>query len=377
MRSNGFLPRRFAFGAIALLLISLVTLVALEVTLHIAAPYLPDNISTVLLSRYTTEPDGMYWMDPETGFRMMRPNQQMRAHWAGHTWNHETDAWGFRNPPRKSKEILLLGDSLVYGHGVDEPGSFAGLLRDQYGHPVYNMARQADCLYENQISLLLWLDEFEPKRVFLFVFMNDLQDALSHLELGVEPRLLSPGRLHGLRRRTEELRGGPEAPSLQERLGMTYTVRLFRALWRGTRSAELFELFPASKDGAAAAPYYIGAVENDELYMVSSRYYRTVVGELADLLKQRGIALQLVDLDMRGGLPGYEMAADRMSLLVRTLCEENGLTCYSTRETLAHCEECFLPRDGHLSEEGNRRVAAMMDDILQGRAKPMTRPGLP
>ena len=134
MRPNASLPRRFAFGVLALLLISVVTWVAFEATLRLAGPYLPDNVSTALLSRYTTDPDGMYWMDSDTGFRIMRPNQKLRNYWAGHAWDHQTDAWGFRNPPQKSKEILLLGDSLVYGHGVDEPDSFAGLLRDQYGN---------------------------------------------------------------------------------------------------------------------------------------------------------------------------------------------------------------------------------------------------
>src|SRR5215467_7764816 len=36
-------------------------------------------------------------------------------------WHHKTDAMGFRNPAdRTQASIVLLGDSMVYGHGVEE-----------------------------------------------------------------------------------------------------------------------------------------------------------------------------------------------------------------------------------------------------------------
>ncbi|MCG8554418.1 MAG: hypothetical protein MJD61_03890 [Proteobacteria bacterium] len=364
--------RRIAYLTLLGSSLIVLSLGVLEFTLFLIAPLLPNNISTALLSRYTTDPDGMYRIDYPTGYRIMRPNQTIRAFWAGNSWQHATDPWGFRNPPDSKKEIILLGDSMVYGHGVDELDTFSGILRHEYHHPVYNMGRQADCVYENYISLMLWIDEFKPRKVILFIFINDLHDTMFHMNPHRQPFLPTPSQLSSIKSQIVSLRESPPHPSLEERVEMTHMLRLINALQQRPQIAESFQLFPGlGTDNSEQIPYYVAAVARNEIFAVTGNYYRTYVSHIAKLLRERGIQLYLVDLDTRAALPRFAYAADRVSQLVRTMCLENRLLCYSARQALDACRTCFLPQDGHFSREGNRRVAVMLDKALRHELEPI------
>jgi hypothetical protein len=101
----------------------------------------------------------------------------------------ETNSIGFRGPDMDSKpQILLLGDSFVFGGQVVEQKIFASLL--QQNNPNYTILNAGVDGYGTQQSINLW--QFHEKnltsltQVVLFFFWgNDIGDNVAYLEGGV------------------------------------------------------------------------------------------------------------------------------------------------------------------------------------------------
>ena len=109
-------------GAIALTACSiLIVLLTLELTLRRWPTLLGYAFANGAVSRYTTKSDGIYYYDDRgLGMHFMIRNYQTVMSYNGHVWKHRTDALGFRNDPLHiPADVMLLGDSVVYGHGVD------------------------------------------------------------------------------------------------------------------------------------------------------------------------------------------------------------------------------------------------------------------
>jgi lysophospholipase L1-like esterase len=128
-----------------------------------------------------------------------------------------TDAYGFRVPEggvpgddAKAEAILLLGDSVGFGAGVDEPQTFAGLLRARRPERrIYNSSTIAYAAgdYGNVVQAFV-PDHPEVKAAVLVFCLNDV--SLSSAQ-NIERHL---GKL-------------PEAPPPQN---LTETLRSFRLL---------------------------------------------------------------------------------------------------------------------------------------------------
>src|SRR6266540_1566211 len=108
-------------GRIALVLGSvLIVLLALELTLRAWPTLLGHAFANGALSRYTSRAGGIYYADRGLRMSFMIPNHSATMLANGYVWRHRTDALGFRNDTlHVPADIMLLGDSIVYGHGVD------------------------------------------------------------------------------------------------------------------------------------------------------------------------------------------------------------------------------------------------------------------
>jgi hypothetical protein len=173
---------RAALGTAGLVLGSLLACALfLEVALRIAPELLGSRTANQIFSVYHAKPGGIYFHEPVTDLLYMRPDYQTHAWFNGYTWHHATDARGFRNPPGRPVDgALLLGDSLIYGHGVEEEDGVAAQLEKRHGRRVYNLSRQGDSLYPHYVMLRLHLEAFRPETVVLFVFHNDFHDLLAY-----------------------------------------------------------------------------------------------------------------------------------------------------------------------------------------------------
>ncbi len=115
------------------LLAVLVGLVAVVGGIEGALRLLPGLFASDALSwafsRYDTLPGGMYVKERQTKMRFMRADYSTRAYSHGYFWRHQTDSLGFRNPSDLVDHgVLLLGDSFIYGHVVEEDETFSNFL---------------------------------------------------------------------------------------------------------------------------------------------------------------------------------------------------------------------------------------------------------
>lgn len=347
----------------AILFSSLLGLGVLEIALRTLPLKRASTLSNEVYTAYGSFPGGIYFTEPETRINFMVPGLETENFWNGYSWRHRADGLGFRNPPGlKDRSLLLLGDSLIYGHGVEEEQTVAHLLRAREGRPAYNMARQGDCLYQQYVLLRLYRDELAPRTVVLFVFFNDFADLLfyrSREEIERMPELRLDGR--ALRQRVAELGKNPSYPPRRQ-LYRSRSLRLLRGVvksFSGDWMARA-EAAPTGEDDLAAA------VLKPDQFALASRYYRHVLGECQRLAAEKGIDLRVVLLDVGAGAGSDgRRAYERLRLFLGKTSREVGFSFTTTAGVFAGCGDCFLPHDGHLSPQGHDRLARFLDSKLQ------------
>lgn len=344
-----------------LLAVSLVFVAAsLEVLMRLAPRTFGDRVGNGVLGRYGRFPGGIYFVEPTTHARFMWPDFETRAYWNGYFWHHRTDSRGFRNPPGRTARVLLLGDSMVYGHGVEEDQVVAHFLRREHGRQAYDMSRQGDCLYQHYLNLRLHLATLRPQAVVLFAFLNDWTDleyyrtreqlermpelgAYDYDEIGAEVVRLGahpPARIRRLAR-------GLVAPQLVAALGHVLDERLLRSGRTGRHRPEWWAGGPLPD-----------AERRDRI----ARYYDRALGDLATRCARLGVRLVLVHLDMFA--PDQTRAEALWAGILRTAAASHAVAYFDTGDLLSTCEACVLPGDGHLSETGHRRLATFVDAAL-------------
>jgi hypothetical protein len=71
---------------------------------------------------------------------------------------------------------LLLGDSVVYGHGVEFEHTMGHYLERRSGLRVANLGRPGDCAFQEAYLLTAYLPVFTPRFVVHVFSPNDIQD---------------------------------------------------------------------------------------------------------------------------------------------------------------------------------------------------------
>jgi hypothetical protein len=174
--------KRFV-GPLVLVVGSIVlVLVATEATLRRWPLLLGHEFANGALSRYSTRADGIYVVDRRLRMNFMRPNYRTTMYYNGYVWQHQTDALGFRNDPlHVPADVVLLGDSVVYGHGVNFEHTVGHLLERRTGLRVANLGRQGDCAFQEAYLLTTNLPVFRPRIVVHVFTQNDIEDLYVYL----------------------------------------------------------------------------------------------------------------------------------------------------------------------------------------------------
>ena len=151
------------------LLLSLVALLAgLTVLVQRVPGVLGYEFASGVWSRYNTRPDGIYYEDPVLRMNFMLPNYRTEMYYNGHTWTHQTDALGFRNPHTMTEaDVILLGDSFIYGHGIEIEQTVGRALERLTPYSVVNLARQGDCALQEAYLLTRHIGRFRPRHVVM------------------------------------------------------------------------------------------------------------------------------------------------------------------------------------------------------------------
>src|SRR5262245_30498149 len=169
--------RSVALNALLVLLATAVALGGLELLLRARPTLLGRDFANGVLSKYTDAEGGIFYEDRQAQGRFMIPNLTTRMYYNGYVWTHHTDALGFRNATAAvPADIVLLGDSLIYGHGVDFEATVGASLAQLTGLTVENLARQGDCPLQQAYLVSEFVPLLRPRYVFYFFFENDLAD---------------------------------------------------------------------------------------------------------------------------------------------------------------------------------------------------------
>ncbi len=120
--------KKTIFSLVLLCTGCLFALVLCEVTLRLFPNLLPPERRQYL----EVDLNNVGVADPDTG-HLHTPNSVGRLSGPDFTATHHTDAHGFRNlmPWPTHADVVVLGDSLVFGYGVDDKATWPALMGDQ------------------------------------------------------------------------------------------------------------------------------------------------------------------------------------------------------------------------------------------------------
>src|SRR5271170_1273943 len=182
---------RLATGLGLAIISTILGLALAEIVLRVEIDHLPTVWGNALGSGYVDFANGIYRFDPALNMERMRPHYERKMFFNGYHWLHRTDWMGFRNPiDRKRVDIALIGDSMVYGHGLDESETVRSHLERMLGRPVANLSEQGGAMdYEYEI-LKHDAVRLHPRYVFIFFFNNDISDVEGRLSDGEMRRFL-------------------------------------------------------------------------------------------------------------------------------------------------------------------------------------------
>jgi lysophospholipase L1-like esterase len=164
---------------LAALLGALLSLGAVEAVLRLPFLPLPYDLRTRLFGCYESSDthQTLYANGGELHVLRMKPNYSTTCVFNQLRWHHSTDAWGFRNPTSLARaDVVLLGDSMTYGHGVEENQTIAHYLRADLSTSVANLGTTAASIVDYLALLRNFGLRLSPKVVVVLVFANDFDD---------------------------------------------------------------------------------------------------------------------------------------------------------------------------------------------------------
>ena len=343
-------------GSLALAVASIVLVLgALEATLRRWPTLLGQEFANGALTRYSTKDGGIYYFDRRLHMNFMIPNYRTTMYYNGYVWQHQTDALGFRNDPlHVPADVVLLGDSVVYGHGVNFEHTIGYLLERRSGLRVANLGRQGDCAFQEAYLLTEYLPVFRP-RVVVHVFTpNDIEDLYVHLDTAVmrdfiaQPidRIAYPPRIDPAQALAEhdlKLRKRGVWRRLEDRM---YVAKMFR--WLGYRVRE----WRAAASRAEAAPAdprtrHDVADVNADPSSLGWRYTAHALAYMKYLTDGAGARLVMAPFTQ-----GRQLA------ILREIAARHAIEIVDTAPVFAG--PSILPNDGHLSPQGARTLADLI-----------------
>ena len=349
--------RHLIVGLALFVISALLVVLALELTLRAYPTLLGETFASGALSKYMTRAGGIYYKDRHLRMNFMIPNMTTQMYANGYVWLHQTDALGFRNKtPYIPADIVLLGDSLIYGHGVNLEHTVGSFLEQLSGLPVANLARQGDCAFQEAYLLTEYAPVFQPRYVFYFFSPNDITDLYVYLsdramqkfiETPVE-RITYPPRIDpavALQERARRLQSRAFLERLEDSSYLPKMFRWVKHTWRlkRARTRQEAELPPrrnadspdvSHDENSLGWRYTMHAIRYMQ-YVAAKHHAEFVIASIGD--QRQFEILQRTALDY--GVPFVD---------TRTLNAAS-----------------FLPRDGHLSPAGARTLAELAAEYVK------------
>jgi hypothetical protein len=350
-------PRALLAGSFALLLAG-ATVLGLEAVLALWPGLLRGRLANHVFNEYHAGRTGIYRADPVLGVTF-KPGLRRRTYWNGHWWTHEANADAYRGPALARADAVFLGDSMIYGHGVETAETVAAAFTRQTGLPAANLGVQGYCLVQSLAVLRQKGTALRPRWIFAASHPTDVPDVLHWYERAeVERFLAEDGHLPLVRR---ELR--PRPPGLfewWERQG-ALPLRAGRLLGGIARAARDTAAGPPV--ASTSEPYFKPSPSDLDAPFVAARPEASADDRLAWDAHRRALAEIQRTADLAGArLVLFDLGYPReFSQVIEGVARELGVG-YSPAgrvvlDAALRGEPMYLANDGHWTPAGCARIA--------------------
>ena len=380
-----FEPKKTAFS------ITLVTLVLalgiLEITLRRTLDYLPADLANHLGHGYQLTGSGIYRFDGERKTARMRKNYEREMYFNGYRWWHRTDKFGYRNPgDRNHADVVLLGDSIIYGHGLEEGSTVRSHLERMVTLPVANLGQQGAGIHNEYQILKHDGVLLQPKLVFLFFLNNDIKDLTLNLNEKDRSRFLKipigdhTSRYISTDRKVTRLLRAWET-ACQDPYIVKGGIFILNSLTKKRRSS-LYPEENSEPSGLSVAnpedrnetreqispdPYLESMWRMLPPFASNSALQQSMKFHLKALLKIKDLAenkkFKFTYVFIYTGLP-YD---DLFLHILKSFCEMNNINFLNMKSTFENAQanghELFLPRDGHFTSKGAYVTAEALANV--------------
>ncbi len=170
-------------------LASLLT-VTLEAVLWLAPGLLTGSIANFAYEGYHVLPGGIYRRDSHMALEL-KPGFARTLYWNGHWWHHGTNAAGYRGPGLAQADVVFLGDSMIYGHGVENADTVPSRFAARSGLRVANLGQQGTCLIQMWLRLRRLGLGLQPRLVVVCSHPNDIAEGVSFYGLDELERFIA------------------------------------------------------------------------------------------------------------------------------------------------------------------------------------------
>lgn len=358
-----------AFIACLLMTMTALFVLSLEGVLRAYPGILQGKVANVAYGRYHTDAGGIYYRDPWLG-NAMHPSMNRQLYWNGHWWTHQTNSFGYRGAAAPEASAVFLGDSMIYGHGVEEDATVASQYAALASESAANLGQQGICGLQELAIFDRYLELQSPRVVFLCCHPNDIPEAMMWYDREDLERFVSEPadnvRLPMVREKYWPKSGDGVVQFWNRRVALPlHASGAIKALLKygrspvddrtsGVAAAERF--LPSEKelhrDFHPEAP---GVSAEEEL---GWRVQRVVLELLAHRCRQSGATLVVFDI----GYPfRHSEAIEKMAGSVGALYAPVGRRVLERAQA---GEELYLANDGHWNAAGCRAVAEELVGFL-------------
>ncbi len=342
------------------LAVSLVLLGALEIYLRSFPHQLPYALGNYIATGYDARPSGIYRFNPQMKMSFMRPNYERRMYFNGYYWTHRTDSLGFRNPEdRESAYVVLLGDSMIYGHGLEEHSTVRYHLETLLKKPVANLAAQGNSIHQEYQVLKTFGLRLKPASVFPFFLANDITDLTVFLTDDDMRRFLSiPVADHTtpyfeikpVRQRTQ---------GLASFLDDLYVRKAYQFLKKALRSGGRARAEAFAAEWESLPPF-----QGNPRMTLAMQFHLQALRKIQHLADVNNFRFTNVFI-----YTGYVQEEPLYEGILQSFCKTQGIRFVSLRDEIERAlkrgEQVFLPGDGHFSDGGSRLVARVIAEQIR------------
>lgn len=280
--------------------------------------------------------------DPVLGYRLA-PNLNKPFHNVEFKTLVRTNSLGFRDDDKSlaNPDVLFLGDSYVFGWGVEEENGVEKRFEKLTGKSVLNMGVPGYSNIQELMMLFKWSDAAKhyAHDIYLFFSTNDLIDN-QNTSFGAFPCFEKVNGQLGLRKPSEE--GYRTWLDVVD----SWTVR--------SRFAETnmlaYYLAAALKGGSSDDIYQQDTT--DEKTVKGNKAFVLVVQQLADFALEHNSKVNVVYI------PSLSESANKHLPFVENVCRKMGLGFVNLSSILS--ADDYFSLDMHWRESGHRKVAELL-----------------